>query len=240
MGGVTVFPFHEACYGLLSRAIKGTIDNELIYSAFVRLSNEFETWMLDIDYGDPPPRDNRDWISVPGTELLVKNPAESIDMSPFLVQQAPAALPCCEGCDSLSDPFNELPIEIRQQLMAQLPLLDISALRQASKIMFETLPSKTVWTRVLTETMPWLWEMDDVLSRGEHHRLDLIQTIKKLQTQTEYSFDGINQCLTLANRRRVWSVCEQIAVEYKKLNYPTSAARKWIPKGDGCFELLCR
>lgn len=73
MGGVAVFPFHKACYELLTRAItrnsKALVDGEILYSAFVQLGEAHETWHLDIDYGDPAPRDNRAWMSNAGHEV---------------------------------------------------------------------------------------------------------------------------------------------------------------------------
>lgn len=122
-------------------------------------------------------------------------------------------------------------------MLELLPLRDLSALKTASYPMHVTVPSKAVWDGVFSATMPWLWEMEDALTRGEHTRLDLFCTIRELQRRTTFSADPDYLCLTLANRRRVWSVCERIAGVYGKLLDSTDSTREWTKRDDGCFEL---
>ena len=262
LGGLlTVFPFHTACYKLLGRVISGrintTVDEENLYAAFVRLSDEYSTWHLDIDYGSPCPRDNRSWITYLGHELdapsavllrptnmrcpqlLVKNPIDAADISAHLVNQQ--FLPEVLASSSvLQDPFDRLPHEIRQHLLELLSNRDIAAVRTASYPMHTTIPSKAVWKRLIAAHMPWLWEMDAVISRGAYRELNLSRTIRELENWTTFGDDKTDTfSLALANRRRIWSICEIIADEYDKVTDECKVAttREWVDMGDGCFEL---
>ena len=106
--------------------------------------------------------------------------------------------------------------------------------------MHTTIPSKAVWKRLIAAHMPWLWEMDAVISRGAYRELNLSRTIRELENWTTFGDEKTDTfSLALANRRRIWSICEIIADEYDKVTDECKVAttREWVDMGDGCFEL---
>ncbi|KAJ6443623.1 G protein alpha subunit [Purpureocillium lavendulum] len=244
MGGQEViFPFHKACYALLARAVKtrtdAEVDEELVYASFVRLSDESVTWFLDIEYGEPAPRDDRSWISHRGDELLVMNPHTTANISARLVRHS-GPLDALPHSRVLQDPFGRLPGEIRQSIFEMLQARDIAALRTASYAMHATTIPSSVWKRDLAASMPWLWEMDSVLDNGGQHELNFCRTMLGLDKWTTYGRrESDDFCLTLANRRRVWAVCETIVGEYQKLlgACKVPSQRRWTMQENCCYEL---
>ena len=105
--GVVVFPFHNACYELLIKAIKryaeAPLDEEILYFTFVHFANANMPWLLDIDYGAPAPKDNpktfglypndptihHDWWKNYGNEVTMPDTTLACALVTYYVKGAP-------------------------------------------------------------------------------------------------------------------------------------------------------
>ncbi|OAQ64776.2 F-box-like domain-containing protein [Pochonia chlamydosporia 170] len=222
--GLVVFPFHDACFDLLSRVItsqtESPLDEEILYAAFVELGNGDKPWILNLDYGDPAPKGNpktfglypqdptvhHDWWKNYGHEELLKNHAKKVDLSAYLVPRPTLHAETSKTHHALHDPFYGLPVEIREHILELLDFRGLLAVRAASYAMRSVVPSNALWRKSFSANMPWLYEMEDLLRRGnEHQSFDLCLSMEELERRSSYhdGIDGLD--LILANRRRVWS-----------------------------------
>ena len=114
-----------------------------------------------------------------------------------------------------ADIFNKLPYELRQQIFSLLPLASVLALRAASWSMHTTqLPEKS-WKKRLESDLPWLWEVHDIDMTGSQKlEAKLSKIMAKLEEKSQYRDGEVNYIPGLANRKRIWMVCEDIRDVY--------------------------
>ncbi|CEL10222.1 Putative F-box domain protein [Aspergillus calidoustus] len=221
-----VFPFHPVCYEALRRCIclrqpDSEIRGDALYRVFEE-ANGGRYVRLALDYGDPDPPAGQVWETLLGQEILVVNPvdipelqAEVRDIKSLLRTKVDR-----RGDDEIKghagdDIFSRLPIELRHKIFEYLRPESIMALKAASRVMHTTSCPDSLWAAKLVETYPWLWEL---------HELDVFQS----QDLEEKTFRLLRACrgngassskshsyvLGLANRRRIWGVCEQLRSQY--------------------------
>ncbi|KAE8327907.1 hypothetical protein BDV39DRAFT_192560 [Aspergillus sergii] len=219
---IPVFPFHKLCYEeILLRCFKDeTINGDVLYSLCKELVNDFSYNSLLLDYGDPMPYFEQYWECRKGEELLVTNPVKISPLNKYLeelreiVNNEKDTSHTQEGPQSF-DIFNTLPYELRQQIFSLLPLSSVLALKAASWPMHTTqLPEKGRKTR-LEYSLPWLWEVHDIDPTGSQ-KLEgkLSKVIAELEEKSRYRNDKVDYIPGLANRRRIWMVCEEIKDMY--------------------------
>ncbi|KAG4432804.1 hypothetical protein IFR05_011715 [Cadophora sp. M221] len=253
-------PVHDACWKIFERVSMkklGRVDLD----GFVAL------WWREACGGcgfrglkqDPVIRDLKErwWVHRPGTEYLAANP---VDIPGFkLVMRAvyeetprgDGAFVAKDSSGPLSkrgvairrhrndtDPFNELPAELKNKILARLLPRDIANLRLSSRS-FRQLP-KQIFKQFIMEEMPWFWEIDEVRADVETHYqatfteeygedLDILEDIIPpawfafVKERMEGRPMDVNWyqvykqlkvmekgSLGLRNRARVWSVAEEV------------------------------
>ncbi|KAE8159866.1 hypothetical protein BDV40DRAFT_272152 [Aspergillus tamarii] len=219
---IPVFPFHKMCYeDILLRCFKDeTLDGDVLYSLCGELVNDCSHNSLLLDYGDPTPRGEQYWECKKGEELLVTNPVKISGLTKYLNKlqdlvnkEIDKAEP--EKGPESADIFNKLPYELRQQIFSLLPLASVLALRAASWSMHTTqLPEKS-WKKRLESDLPWLWEVHDIDMTGSQKlEAKLSKIIAKLEEKSQYRDGEVNYIPGLANRKRIWMVCEDIRDVY--------------------------
>ncbi|GES63296.1 F-box domain protein [Aspergillus terreus] len=217
-----VFPFHSVCYEILRRCISlrepGEIRGHLLYRVFEQ-ANGGRYVRLQLDYGDPDPPAEQVWEIFRGQEILVVNPVAIpeleleirhikclLDMETDLINEMEL---------HKEDIFCRLPIELRHEIFKHLRPESILALKAASRAMHTTLIPRSMWEAKLVDTYPWLWEMLEISvfqsQKVEEKASKLLVACKEHSESTGESYDYI---LGLANRRRIWGVCEQIRCRY--------------------------
>ncbi|EAU32756.1 predicted protein [Aspergillus terreus NIH2624] len=222
VGEPHVFPFHSVCYEILRRCIslreRGEIQGHLLYRVFEQ-ANGGRYVRLQLDYGDPDPPAEQVWEIFRGQEILVVNPVvipelelemsdinRLLDMETNLVNKAKL---------HEEDIFCRLPIELRHEIFKHLRPESILALKAASLSMHTTLIPRSMWETKLVDTYPWLWEMLEISvlqsQKVEEKASKLLVACKEHGESTGKSYGRI---LGLANRRRIWGVCEQIRSRY--------------------------
>lgn len=111
------------------------------------------------------------------------------------------------------DPFNKLPYDIIYYVLRFLPGDSTRAFMAASWAVYNATRHPTLWKQLMYWGMPWFWELHKLV---DEHSTDL--DYKNLYlwldkaTMPVYGMDG--PFLGIANRRRIWGACTQLAEIY--------------------------
>jgi hypothetical protein len=111
------------------------------------------------------------------------------------------------------DIFGKLPFELRQEVFDLLPISSVLALKSVSFSM-HICPDLS-WKQKLETDIPWLWEIHDIdpfISQALEAILSVI--IVGLERECWYKEGKVDHTPGLANRRRIWAVCEEIRSLY--------------------------
>lgn len=113
-------------------------------------------------------------------------------------------------------PFGPLPLELVYRICSYLPGEALTALTQASLSVQIVTQHNYFWAKAVQWGMPWFWELEDI-----HRESGLLDGVncKRLflwldwQTAPRYGMEDV-ELIGVANRRRIWGVCEQLAGLY--------------------------
>ncbi|KAK0647023.1 hypothetical protein B0T16DRAFT_171869 [Cercophora newfieldiana] len=232
-----LFPFHWPCYKLLARALTETnsnvpvatttnqIDKHVLFIVMERKINTASK-CLNLDYGLAATSQDYCWRSIPGYELLVAPFDETPSTSTLLRTTctiSPDALhfPAVKGdltAKVKSDPFQKLPNEIIGIILG-FPIDIVSVLnlcRASWSVRCVLQDNDLFWKGRIRIDLPCFFELhqlmaeDPELLRGKNVKGLLLA----LHEMTRPMKGMTGPFMGLANRRRVWSVCEQIAALY--------------------------
>lgn len=113
------------------------------------------------------------------------------------------------------DVFNRLPLELRHEVFKLLPADAILALKAATWVMHTTALSRECWKQILRSEMPWFWEIREFdFSESQDLEAKASKLLLDLMAKSQYTSKHDDYILGLANRRRIWGVCEQIRSLY--------------------------
>lgn len=220
-----VFPFHWPCYSLLARVLTGAftpgrIDKNLLYSTFLELGTR--SYRLDIDYGKPDPPTEEYWDCIEGQELLVSNPASTPYLDHFMkatIASDDFKLPSFFDditAKVILDPFKKLPYDIIYKICLFLPSGSILHLCMASKQIFTILNTNSdFWRKCIKHKMPWFFELQKILDDPEITKeKDLMGLFRWINRETTPRMFMSGHFMSIANRQRIWNVCQIIARPY--------------------------
>lgn len=109
------------------------------------------------------------------------------------------------------DVFNSLPPGLRLGILRLLPAGSILALKAASWAMHTTTLPREFWKHRLRSEMPWLWEIHDIdVFESQELEDKASKLLLEIPVKSQYTSKNDDYILGLANRRRIWGVCEQI------------------------------
>ncbi|GKZ66611.1 hypothetical protein AnigIFM60653_002800 [Aspergillus niger] len=121
-------------------------------------------------------------------------------------------------------PFGKLPLEIVYQICKFLPSDSLKALAEASLYIHLVTQDNLFWKQFMQRNMPWFWE----LQAAKNQKIPADLNYKRMymwldkMTAPRYGMDDV-KLIGVANRRRIWGVCEDLADRYSKsLNQPTA------------------
>lgn len=224
--GNPVFPFHWCCYQLLSKTLTGTtevsrIDKDVLYSIMQELSAGGAP-RLDLDYGDPGPPVEQFWDSNHGEELFLCHPmAESALINHLVTLIAAGDLNFSPanidfGPRVEHDPFTKLPYDLLYKISCLLPVKDLLNLGKVSWPAQSAFQNNTsFWKERVMAVMPWFFELHELMSDAEAFKeLDFKKLVTWTDKMTTPKRGMTGPALGIANRRRIWGVCEQIADKY--------------------------
>jgi hypothetical protein len=150
-----------------------------------------------------------------------------------------------------SDPFRKLPVELIEHIAEFAEGHDLIAIRQVSRFFRQATRSGNFWKRLLLCEQAWLWDTPFSLEHWEssgkatstQELVDWEKLYIVMEKSTARCFGTKGEMMALANRRRIWRVCEEIARVYWK-KWPKReelreadrcAERFSIPKDNRCY-----
>ncbi|CAM1510781.1 Fc.00g082940.m01.CDS01 [Cosmosporella sp. VM-42] len=208
-----VFPFHESCFEILTRALTSStdatrIDKDLLYDVMARLSGRYER-CLKIDYGDNSGRDQF-WDAYPGEEALNEKMSQGVFRN----------LPKKAMVGNVRDPrdsLSKLSHELICAIASYLPGDSLLALRSASRSAYHATCSNGFWKWLIGSTMPWLWDLGENLDYAVLSQINCKALFFWLDKVSAVEFGMIGTFMGIANRRRIWDVSQLLANSYFRL-----------------------
>ncbi|KAJ4253825.1 hypothetical protein NW762_010220 [Fusarium torreyae] len=227
-GPERIFPFHWPCYETLTRYITRTpntteLDKGALYKAFNDINQEYRS--LYLDYGDAGRFQEQFWESEYGMEYLVINPQYRPELKSqildFINSERFKSTPLSQIIQNHSaiDQLARLPQTVMFEFMDLLDNDSLTNLCRASRSTFLRLRGdQFFWKRRIMIRMPYFIELKEILEDGS--QLSAAQDLRKIFFWAEIASEpksGVTGfMLPIANRRRIWSVCEQIEKHYNR------------------------
>lgn len=223
-----LFPFHWCCYEMLVKHITGSpidsgLDKDLLYAIMDSLSPGSGGPLADLDYGDAGDMQSQFWEIVAGYEYLVSNPrkvpAAAYVVSSMFSLGAFKTRSSCTDLESLVrvDPFMRLPYDIIYKISGFISDEEVVNLARASWPVHSLLRDNSqFWRHRLRASLPWfseLWELleqDQTLWQSNNAQL-IFQWAERMTRPRKWLTGPL---MGVANRRRIWSVCEQLGEIY--------------------------
>ena len=228
-----VFPFHWPCYELLARALTGTndvetaikqVDNDVLYTIMRSSPLPERGRGLSLDYDVNSKAQEQWWLCIPGYEFVVAPFGDPSANSMILHATISSSSFQLRAVDHdlrpkvNNDPFRKLPYDIVHAILGFVWDNDsILSLCQASWLVCCTLrDDESFWRGRIRRSLACLFELDHLIAndhellRGKSFKglLLALDSLTRPKRHIRGPFMG------LANRRRVWGVCEQIADLY--------------------------
>lgn len=113
-----------------------------------------------------------------------------------------------------ADPFDKFPQEILSLIFPYLPAESMIALIRASWRVYGATRPNIFWKQLIYREMPWFWELHEVIEGNNYPDLDLRSLYLWLDKMTTPRYGLTGPFLGVANRRRIWGPCEEIAEQY--------------------------
>ena len=141
-----------------------------------------------------------------------------------------------------NDPFRKLPVELIQHIAEYTKGHDLIAIRQVSRLFRQATRLSSLWKRLLLREQAWLcdtpfsvehWESSGKATSTQE-LVDWEKLYIVMEKSTARCFGTTGAMMALANRRRIWRVCEEIARVYWK-KWPK---REEMREADRCAERL--
>ena len=235
-----IFPFHVTCFQLfkqqLSHQIEEThrsqakihtvkdVNHDVLYNVMNQLGQGGSS-CLGINYGSPTPPDEQFWLAMPGEELFIANPLERNDLVMAFTLDAwehcnqPISARV-QGQQGERDLFSMLPMELLLKVTEALQPMDLLKLIIGSKHVYDIttgIDSNGFWLQHFKTMMPWFFELNEFLEDAQregrlnhslYHLFVWADKISAPRVGKKGPFMGV------ANRRRIWGVCQQISEAY--------------------------
>ncbi|KAF4965108.1 hypothetical protein FSARC_7047 [Fusarium sarcochroum] len=235
-GPERIFPFHWPCYETLSRYMTGTpdtskLDKGALYRAFNRINDAYRS--LDLDYGDAGQFQEQFWESEPGMEYLVVNtryqPELKSQVLDFINSERFKSKPLPQTIQAQSkiDVLASIPEAVMFEFMDLLDNDSLINLCHASWSTFLRLRDhRFFWKRRIMNCMTYFVELQEAIEDGSHSEeaRDFRKIFLWADTASKPRSGITGFMLPIANRRRIWDVCEQIeklySREYRKRHTP--------------------
>ncbi|RAK72231.1 uncharacterized protein BO72DRAFT_472584 [Aspergillus fijiensis CBS 313.89] len=220
-----VFPFHFICYeDILLRCVwkvSRQLQRQVLFNAFEAL-HDWGYVRLNVDYGAPNPPEGQYWEANKGEEVLVVNPVKIPELDAHLGRitkyRGMSKKTAAKTGPQQQEIFSRLPIELRHELFRALPVGSILSLKAASAVMHATPLPARVWRRKLACEVPWLWELADCdVFQSQEVEYRASELLLNIDRRSRYTAENDDYDFGLANRRRIWGVCEQIRSKYLEL-----------------------
>ncbi|KAH8810880.1 hypothetical protein F5884DRAFT_897414 [Xylogone sp. PMI_703] len=221
-----VFPFHWCCYELLTIALTGdsncsSVNKDVLYDIFQELSEPY-TSRLNLDFDDPAPPREQFWLSREGEELFVANPSltpELLDFTKTIFTTTDIEFPSLR--ENLTtpvayNPFEKLPYDIIYRICSFSPPKTIISFIMTSKsLLSDYHQNNNFWQQWIKCKMPWFFELLSLLDNSDVMKGKDMMGIFSWANKTTFPRTyTAGPFMSIANRRRIWSLCDQLKDMY--------------------------
>jgi hypothetical protein len=197
------------------------IDKDLLFNVMQELAPD-STSRLYLDYGNPGPDDEQFWISEPGMEFLLAHPtAQTGDTAHWKTVISDLdfniSIPSHDlGPRVKHDPFTKLPYDLIYKICCLLPSKSLLSLGSASWPVQSVLQNNDkFWKGRIKSLFPWFLELQGLINDPDILRKKSAKALFIWADKTSTAKVGMTgPFMGLANRRRIWGVCEQLAGLY--------------------------
>lgn len=232
-----IFPFHWCCYELLAKCltdIDGSpddVDKDLLYNIMLEnVGNKYAHCLEKIQYGWVLSH-GQFWEAKPGLEFTVARPTGTSG-----VKEAVQGMLDSQAFGSLSldmvnledrvqkDRFKRLSYGILHRIFTILPTEDVLSFAAASWPVHVVLRDNTAfWRQRIKMDLPWFNELHEILAQDETllESVDVKRMMLWVNKVSDPRMWMRGPLMSLANRRRIWAVCEQFKDQY------APKIRKW-------------
>ncbi|RFU29309.1 hypothetical protein B7463_g7031, partial [Scytalidium lignicola] len=238
----SAFPFHWCCFELLIAVFEKSgvaeLDKNLLFWTMSRAKSLFASSLDKLDYGEAGPIQEQWWTEEAGKEFVVVQPTASIGKVVEVIKNKCSKLmsafnPTLSQAYKISrvrnDPFKGLPVELLDRICSFISLGPLVALATASVIIdsYFTDQGISFWRRYIEDNMPWNFEMLRLLdsaasdpvnqtTKMESHRMNYTKILLWIDEESTPRRWMRGPFMSMANRRRIWDVCEQLEELYWK------------------------
>lgn len=162
------------------------------------------------------------------------DPAYTIDIVPIIKEQVSYRdfslefHPFHSDGKAVEDWFTRLPAEMIYEIVTCLPIENVSALMRASTHVNNICQDNIFWKQLIRSSiLPWFWELRHIfhLISGNINYKRLFLWLEHI-TRPRFGMKG--PFMGVANRRRIWNVCEEVGVMYFR-----EARKRYAPGQDG-------
>ncbi|KAJ5183609.1 hypothetical protein N7492_001225 [Penicillium capsulatum] len=211
------------------------LDKDALWEVFYPLNDISQ---LEISYGDPSPPQDQYWLVDSGEELFIADPGRRNPLAANVISDAWREIDCPASdpdIKSMKDPIAKLPFELILLITSKLPSDALLNLLQASPHLRRGLDSSfSFWRPRFEKDMPWFYEMHSFLHEifGPANHDAMEASGKSLSRFFAWAHHATTPRLKLrgpfmgiANRRRIWEVCQQLVdpyLEQAKAEYSSS------------------
>ncbi|KAF2708092.1 hypothetical protein K504DRAFT_468469 [Pleomassaria siparia CBS 279.74] len=228
------YAFHDACYDVLLRSVGklGANPDPMQFDTYVmyHLMHSIET------EGEPELEKeekleslkNEPWscVLVLGEEYVTWNPSEkasNLDNLKTVFQSpkftcTPESRPLTTTTKVSHDPFTALHYDILHLITQQLSTPDIFSLIHASPYIYRMTDNPTFWKHMMgRDIFPWFWEAMKLINGCElPEHFDYKGAYLWMDKVVRPKFGMTGPWMGVANRRRIWKLCVQLADSYHK------------------------
>lgn len=254
--GDPVFPFHMCCYEILAKYHTGSfdvgkLDKDLMYSTMREFTTNDCIVLQEIYYGDASSMQEQYWCILPGYEYLVSHPVdvagvEEVVLSMFGSRGFKRLTSDADPGERVrTDPFMRLPYDLVYNVSTMLGNEDLLNLARASWPVHALLRDVGhFWQQRIRKTLPWFFELHQLLEEDqtflqENDPKRILLWAEKMTLPKRWMTGPF---IGVANRRRIWSVCEQLGERYFpriELEEPAqSYVEKMIMESSDCSSFL--
>lgn len=135
--------------------------------------------------------------------------------------EKPAAYGVGSRTNTAIDPFGALANELIHHITSYLDGREVLSLRQASMSVRDSTSGPSYWKPRVEKDMEWLWIPPDLHHRitshdddGDSHQIDWMKVYALFDNATARPWGMRGKYMGLANRRRIWTVCEKLRSLY--------------------------
>jgi hypothetical protein len=122
----------------------------------------------------------------------------------------------------INDPFNNIPFDVLHTLLSHIPGESLRSLVRASWPVYSATRYQGFWKNFIHWDMPWFWEFRELALDPNRTDLDYKTAYLYLDHATTPTYGMEGQFMAIANRRRIWTPCQQLANLYFQRKSRTS------------------